>query len=97
MHRVCPPLIATILFPLVLSASASVSGATPGPLPPEADRILARELFKQMIETNTTHTQGSTTLAMAIRDRLLAAGFPASDLALVTPTEHPTKERARRR
>ncbi len=91
MHRTCPLLIAAILFPLVLSASTSVSGATPGPLPPEADRILAREIFKQMIETNTTHTQGSTTLAMAIRERLQAAGFLASDLALVTPTEHPAK------
>ncbi|MBS0389310.1 MAG: M20/M25/M40 family metallo-hydrolase, partial [Proteobacteria bacterium] len=91
MHRTRPLLIAAILFPLVLSVSTSVSGATPGPLPPEPDRILAREIFKQMIETNTTHAQGSTALATAIRDRLLAAGFPASDLALVTPTDHPAK------
>jgi acetylornithine deacetylase/succinyl-diaminopimelate desuccinylase-like protein len=48
-----------------------------------ADRTLARDLFKQLIETNTSHSVGSTTVAAeAMRQRLLAAGFPAADMFL---------------
>lgn len=66
-------------------------GATPGPVPPPADRKLAREILKQLVEINTTHAYGSTAAATAIRARLLAAGFPASDVLLIAPPEHPTK------
>ncbi len=66
-------------------------GATPGPVPPTADRKLARDILKQLIEINTTHAYGSTAAAAAIRDRLIAAGFPAADVALIAPSEHPTK------
>lgn len=66
-------------------------GATPGPLPPAADRQLARNIFKQLIEINTTHAHGSTTAAIAIRDRLIGAGYPAADVVLIAPPEHPTK------
>jgi acetylornithine deacetylase/succinyl-diaminopimelate desuccinylase-like protein len=53
-----------------------------------ADQPLAREIFKQLIETNTTESAGSTTTAAeAMRARLLAAGFAASDMALVGPSE----------
>jgi len=60
-------------------------------VPPAADQKLAREVFKELIEINTTHAFGSTVAAMAIRDRLLAGGFPAADVVLIAPPEHPTK------
>ena len=45
------------------------------------DRALAHDVFKELIETNTSHSVGSTTLAAeAMRKRLLAAGFPAGDM-----------------
>ncbi|MBS0366834.1 MAG: M20/M25/M40 family metallo-hydrolase [Proteobacteria bacterium] len=76
---------------LALTASVAGRAATPGPLPPATDRQLAREIFKELIEINTTHAHGSTAAAVAIRNRLLAAGFPATDVILVAPPEHPAK------
>jgi acetylornithine deacetylase/succinyl-diaminopimelate desuccinylase-like protein len=60
-------------------------------MPPPADQQLARDIFKQLIEINTTHPHGSTAAATALRDRLLAAGFPASEAILIAPSDHPTK------
>jgi acetylornithine deacetylase/succinyl-diaminopimelate desuccinylase-like protein len=65
--------------------------ATPGPLPPEDDRQLARAIFQELIETNTTHEHGSTLAAQAIRGHLLRAGFAQADVTFVAPPEHPTK------
>jgi len=64
---------------------------SPGPLPPATDRQLAREIFKELIEINTTHTYGSTQAAEAIQRRLLAAGFAPADVVLLAPQGHPTK------
>ena len=76
---------------LWLSLANNALGAPPGPAPPAADRKLARDIFKELIEINTTHAHGSTAAAMAIRDRLLAGGFPGDDVVLIAPPEHPTK------
>ena len=65
--------------------------ASPGPLPPEPDRVLARAIFKELIEINTTHEHGSTEAAEAIRRRLLAAGFAEDDLTFIAPPDRPTK------
>ena len=52
------------------------------------DRALAREVFKQLIETNTSHSVGSTTLAAeAMRKRLLGVGFPAADMTILGPDD----------
>lgn len=52
-----------------------------------ADRQLAHDIFKQLIETNTTHATGSTgAAAEAMRDRLLKIGFPAGDMEIVGPS-----------
>jgi len=52
---------------------------------------LARELLEQLIETNSTHAHGSTAAARALAQRFLAAGFPAADVQVLTPADHPTK------
>jgi acetylornithine deacetylase/succinyl-diaminopimelate desuccinylase-like protein len=78
-------------FTLTLAATVGALAATPGPLPPAADRQLAREIFKELVEINTTHAHGSTAAAVAIRDRLIAAGFPAGDVTLIAPADHPNK------
>ena len=76
---------------LILAPSIHGLAATLAPLPPPADRQLAQDIFKELIEINTTHAHGSTAAATAIHDRLLAAGFPAGDVTLIAPPEHPTK------
>jgi len=52
-------------------------------LPPEPERQLAREIYKQLIEIPSGFTTGATTpVAEAVAARLRAAGFPDSDIFL---------------
>jgi acetylornithine deacetylase/succinyl-diaminopimelate desuccinylase-like protein len=52
----------------------------------EATRQLARDIFQQLIEINTTDSVGSTTVAAeAMGKRLLAAGFTADDVKMLGP------------
>ena len=54
----------------------------------EATRKLARDIFQQLIEINTTDSVGSTTVAAeAMARRLLAAGFAAEDVKVLGPNE----------
>jgi len=59
-------------------------------MPPEAERQLAREIYKQMIEVKSGFTTGSTTpIAESVAARFRAAGFPVSDVFVSGPI--PTK------
>ncbi len=52
----------------------------------DATRRLARDIFQQLIEINTTDSVGSTTVAAeAMAKRLLDAGFPKSDVQVLGP------------
>src|ERR1700726_3428659 len=54
----------------------------------EATRKMAHDIFKQLIEINTTDSIGSTTVAaQAMAQRLLDAGFPATDITVLGPNE----------
>lgn len=77
--------LAALAFAALL-ASAPLS-AQPAPRPGEPE---FRALYKELVETNTTLSAGSCTLAAErIAARLKAAGFPASDLHLVVEPSHP--------
>jgi acetylornithine deacetylase/succinyl-diaminopimelate desuccinylase-like protein len=66
-------------FLLLLSACFVCLGADL--MPPEADQRLAREIYKEMIESKSGFTTGATTpIAESVAARLKAAGFPASDI-----------------
>jgi acetylornithine deacetylase/succinyl-diaminopimelate desuccinylase-like protein len=52
----------------------------------EASIKIATEIFRQLIEINTTDSVGSTTLAAeAMAKRLREAGFPAEDVVVIGP------------
>jgi acetylornithine deacetylase/succinyl-diaminopimelate desuccinylase-like protein len=51
----------------------------------DAHHTLARDIFQELININTTLTAGSTKAAEAMATRLRAAGFPESDIQLVGP------------
>ncbi len=72
------------LFLLIASAAITQNGITPAPL---ADRAEARDIFKQLIEINTTDTpKGSVTAgSAAMEKRFLNAGFPREDVRLLGP------------
>jgi acetylornithine deacetylase/succinyl-diaminopimelate desuccinylase-like protein len=54
----------------------------------DATRQLAREIFQQLIEINTTDSVGSTTAAAeAMAKRLIDDGFPATDVKVLGPRD----------
>jgi len=79
---------------LLAAALAGLLGAAVRPVSaqqnalPGAVRSLARDIFQELIETNTSHSVGSTTVAAeAMRKRLLEAGFPAKDMVVAGPDD----------
>ena len=61
------------------------SAAAPGD---PATRKMAHDIFKQLVEINTSDSVGSTTVAaQAMAQRLLDAGFPAADVTVVGPND----------
>ena len=51
-----------------------------------ANQLMARVLFKELIETNTVHSTGNTTdAAKGLAKHLLEAGFPEKDILIVGP------------
>ncbi len=48
-----------------------------------ADRALAREILKELVEIRSTEEDGTARVAQAIADRLLAAGFPKEDVHVI--------------
>lgn len=54
------------------------------------DQQTFRGLYEELVETNTTLSEGSCTLASErMGARLLAAGFPAADVRVLVPAERP--------
>jgi acetylornithine deacetylase/succinyl-diaminopimelate desuccinylase-like protein len=54
----------------------------------DATRQLSRDIFRELIEINTTDSAGSTTLAAeAMAKRLKDAGFPAGDVQVLGPND----------
>ncbi|HEY8470640.1 MAG TPA: M20/M25/M40 family metallo-hydrolase [Longimicrobiales bacterium] len=79
--RACVALLAALT-----ALAASPAWAQQGNRPPERWQRLAREILKELVEINTTDSQGDNTAAAeAMRRRLLAAGFPEEDVVVVEP------------
>ena len=76
---------------LLVAASLCAVVAHGQDKPPTEDRAanaLARSIFQELIEINTTDSIGNiTTAAEAMARRLRAAGYPEGDIAVVGPTE----------
>ena len=73
----------TAAIALATAASPQVAARTPAD---EASVKLATEIFKQLIEINTTDSVGSTTVAAdAMAQRLRDAGFQAQDVVVMGP------------
>src|SRR5580658_4637498 len=80
MHGTMRPRILAGIGALVLFSQLSVAQ------PDAATRTLARDIFQQLIEINTTDSVGSTTVAAdAMAKRLLDAGFSANDVKVLGP------------
>jgi len=72
---------------MALALAAPLGAAAQAPRP---DQLAFREIYKELVETNTTLSAGSCTEAAAkMGARLKAAGFSDSDIHLLTEPDHP--------
>ena len=75
---------------LSLAITAALPRTTHGQASLTPYQSLGRELLRELVETNTTYSAGSTTKAAeAMAARFRAAGFPAADVQLVGPDSGP--------
>ena len=66
---------------LVWTGTVLVAAQSGPATPPESERLLAREIYKEMVEIKSSYTTGATTpVAEAVARRLKAAGFADSDV-----------------
>jgi acetylornithine deacetylase/succinyl-diaminopimelate desuccinylase-like protein len=71
------------LLAMVLVVAVSAQNLRP-------DQAAFRELFKEMVETDTSLSSGScTALAGKIADHLKDAGYPSADIHLFSASDHP--------
>jgi acetylornithine deacetylase/succinyl-diaminopimelate desuccinylase-like protein len=75
----------------LLALAAILMGGSAAPaLAQTPDEAVFRSIYKELVETNTTLSAGSCTLAAErMAARLKAAGFPDSDLHLIVVPDHP--------
>ena len=80
-------LLAASMLALAACATSPTDSVTTASTDPRAGEAEFRALYKELIETNTTLSVGSCTLASErMKARLLAAGYPQTDLhILVNP------------
>jgi acetylornithine deacetylase/succinyl-diaminopimelate desuccinylase-like protein len=73
---------------LAVAALFTLSAAALAGQLDDSTRRLARDIFRQLVEINTTDSVGSTTpAAEAMAKRLRDAGFPASDVQVLGPND----------
>ncbi|HXA39125.1 MAG TPA: M20/M25/M40 family metallo-hydrolase [Phenylobacterium sp.] len=78
-------LAVSVALGALLGSSALAQGAAPRP-----DQLEYRALYKELVETNTTLSAGSCTLAAErMAAHLKAAGFPDTDLHPFAAPDHP--------
>lgn len=74
-----------------VAASSMVAGAAHGAEPTPVQQQL-REIYRELVETNTTDSAGSCTVAVTrMAQRLKAAGYRDEDLHIVVPPGGPAK------
>ena len=85
--RVGAFLIAALVLNCCLPTPAARAQTSADP-----NRTLLREIYKELVEINTTDSVGDCTRAAeAMAARLRAAGFPASDVQVLVPTGNAKK------
>ena len=85
-----PLLAATLICGLSAAALVATSAAVAEPAPLRPDQVEFRGLYKELVETNTTVSSGSCTLAAErMAARLRSAGIADSQMTLFAVPEHP--------
>jgi len=82
--------VRSVFLPCLVVIGIVIPGAAPPPTAQPATlaphQRLLREIYQELIETNTTDSVGDNTKAAeAMARRLVAAGFPAADVQVLAP------------
>ncbi|MGI9202388.1 MAG: M20/M25/M40 family metallo-hydrolase, partial [Woeseiaceae bacterium] len=90
-------LLAALLAPVFLPGCSNEEAAiepamAPAETPVSTELLphqqMARDILKELVETDTTDATGdNTAAAQAMADRLIAAGFPEEDVQVLAPAE----------
>jgi acetylornithine deacetylase/succinyl-diaminopimelate desuccinylase-like protein len=84
MNKILAGLLGLAILPLTAQAQDAAMGAL------RPDQVAFRALYKELVETNTTLSAGSCTLAAErMAAHLKAAGFPEADVTLFAAPDHP--------
>ncbi len=92
MFRICRIARARRMLPATMALA--IAGGSPSPgVAQEGDlsryEAMARDFLRELIEINTTHSVGNTTEAAdAMAARLVAAGFPVTDVHVLGAAAH---------
>ena len=79
-------LVLSIVVAAVLVSPVSGPGPAAQPATLAPHQQLMREIYQELVEINTTNSVGDNTRAAeAMAKRLLAAGFPSTDVQVLTP------------
>jgi len=80
--------VIVVVFGVAIAiATSSKAQTAPAPRP---DQLTFRALYEELVETNTTLSDGSCTLAAErMGARLTAAGYPAADVRVLAPADRP--------
>jgi len=81
------PFVRTSFIALTIAAASLASARLSGAQSLDANQQLARDIYKELIEINTTSDAdpgGTTQAAEAMRKRLLSAGFPEGDVQVLS-------------
>ncbi|HSY30957.1 MAG TPA: M20/M25/M40 family metallo-hydrolase [Verrucomicrobiae bacterium] len=81
-------LVCTVIFAIAAISMPAVTHAQDDAATPPAVNQMAHDIFKQLVEINTTDSVGNvTTAAEAMAKRLLDAGFADKDVIVAGPNE----------
>src|SRR3979411_2696973 len=81
-------IVAALIVAMAMQAIVAAQEPPMAPLRP--DQTAFRELYKELVQTNTTLSAGSCTLAAEhIAAHLKAAGFEDKDITLFSDPDHP--------
>ena len=80
------------ILPLAIALCCALTVSAAVPPPDDATRSLAHDIYRQLVEINTTESSGNCTAAAeAMAARLKAAGYPDADVKVLIPEGAPRK------
>jgi acetylornithine deacetylase/succinyl-diaminopimelate desuccinylase-like protein len=83
------PFMKAVAACLSCLVTVSALAAPAVPLPPAADLTAARALLRDLVDTRSTHAEGTSAAAHLLEQRFLAAGFARADVTFIAPAAYP--------